>query len=201
MKSVSLKAEARQGTGKAATKKVRKNGLVPAVVYGGNSEPVHVQLDYNPAYKLFTSKFTQIVNVDVDGTSHSTIVKDAQFHPVTDRLLHIDLYRIDEETPTEVLLPIKIEGRSPGVLAGGRLMVVSRKLKVRGIVSQLPDELPISIDGLELGQTIQVKDINIEGVEITSPTSQAIAAVEIPRALRSAAAQGEEGAEGEAAAE
>ncbi len=185
MKTVDIKAVAREGVGKAATKKVRREGMIPATVYG-LGDPENVSVDYQVIKKLLHSPETFIVNLDKDGAVTSSIIRETQFHPVTDSILHVDFLRVDEVNPVEVQLPIRLVGTSKGVLAGGKLVPLSRRVKVRGIVTQLPEFVDVDITNLELGQTITVAGAGIEGLDITSPASMGVAIVDIPRAVRQA---------------
>jgi len=185
MKTVDIKAVAREGVGKAATKKVRREGMIPATVYG-LGDPENVSVDYQVIKKLLHSPETFIINLDKDGATTSSIIRETQFHPVTDSILHVDFLRVDGSSPVEVQLPIRLVGTSKGVLAGGKLVPLSRRVKVRGIVTELPEFVDVDITNLELGQTITVAGAGIEGLDITSPSSMGVAIVDIPRAVRQA---------------
>lgn len=185
MKTIEIQGSVREGVGKSATKKVRNAGNVPATVYG-LGDPKNIAIPYNDIKKALYSPETYIINLDVEGASTSTIIQEAQYHPMTDNIVHVDFLRISDEQPVEVKLPIKLVGNAKGVLSGGKLVALMRKIKVRGIPSQLPDRVEINISKLELGQTITVSQANVEGLEITSPASAGIAVVDIPRAVRQA---------------
>ena len=202
MKTIEITGASRPGTGKAAVKKVRNSGQVPGTIYG-HGEPLNVSVDYNAIKKALFTPETYVVNLDIEGSSSKTVIQEAQYHPVTDKILHVDFLRVNDEVPVEVKLPIKLVGTAKGVLAGGKLVPLLRKLKVRGLVSELPDAVEINITALTLGSTITVGQSGVEGLEITSPSSAGIAVVDIPRAVKQAGAageleDGEEGAEGEA---
>jgi large subunit ribosomal protein L25 len=185
MKTVELKGARRSVTGKSAMKKIRRAGNVPAVIYG-QGEPTPVEVGFQALHKVLHSADTYVVNLDIDGKITSAIVREAQFHPVNDNVLHVDFLRVTENEPVEVELPIQLVGTAKGVLAGGRLVPMLRKLKVRGIVTQLPDKVEIDISALELGKTIRVGEVQLEGLTITSPASSGIAIIEIPRAVKTA---------------
>lgn len=185
MKTVELKGSVRNVTGKAAMKKIRRAGHVPAVVYG-QGEPAQIQVEYQALHKLLHSADSFLVNLDIDGTITSTIMREAQFNAVSDNVIHVDFLRVTESEAVEVELPIKLVGVSKGVLAGGRLVPMLRKLKVKGIASQLPDSVSIDISGLELGKTIRVGEVDLPGLNITSPASSGVAIIEIPRAVKQA---------------
>lgn len=189
MKTVELQGTPRTQVGKAAMKKIRRAGNVPAVVYG-KGEPMSVEVDFMAVHKMLHSPDTYLVNLAVDGKVTPAIVRDAQFHPVNDRVLHVDFLRVSDSDPVEVELPIQLVGTAKGVLAGGRLVPMLRKIRVRGLVNALPDKVTIDISHLDLGKTIRVGDVEFEGITITSPASTGIAIIEVPRAVRQAEESG-----------
>lgn len=198
MKTIALEAVVRDHTGKKGTKAVRKSGRVPGVVYD-NSKATHIHLDYKEAKKVLYTKDTYVVTLNMDGAEPvDTIVREAQFHPVKEQVLHIDFLRVSDEKPVVVELPVSLVGTPKGVAQGGKLTIKLRKIKVKGIVSQLPEALEVNVSGLDLGGTIKVGEADFGDIEIMTSPSAAVASVEIPRALRSAgaAAEGEEGEEG-----
>ncbi len=198
MKTIELKGALRAEVGKSAMKKVRRSGNVPAVLYG-QGEPAPVAVDFQGLNKILSSPETFVVNLEIDGNAQSAIVREAQFHPVTDQVLHVDFLRVTEKEPVEVALPVRLVGTSVGVLAGGKLVPMLRKVKVKGLVADLPDFVEVDITSLELGKTVRVSEISIEGLNITSPGDAGIAIVDIPRAVKTADEEEGEGAEGEAA--
>lgn len=194
MKTIELTGVKRAETGSTANKKVRAQGLVPAVVYGG-TDPQQIALPYNDLAKALFTPNTYIVNLEVEGKKTPTLVREAQYHPVTDRILHVDFFRIPEGEAVEFDMPVKMVGTAEGVRAGGRLVPLKRYLRVHGKPSDLPEFLLVDVTELELGKTIRVSDVNLEGIKILSPGTTGIAMVDIPRALRTG--EGEEGEEGE----
>ncbi|MCL4105821.1 UNVERIFIED_CONTAM: hypothetical protein GTU68_012459 [Idotea baltica] len=157
--------------------------MVPGTVYG-ITDPQNVAIAYNDISKAIFTPESYIVNLEVDGKVESTILREMQFHPVTDKVLHVDLLRVDEENAVVVELPVKILGVAAGVLAGGKLVPLTRRIKVRGIAKQLPDFVGVDVTELELGSTVTVGSAGIEGLDIVSPSSTGIAMVDIPRAVR-----------------
>lgn len=191
MKTIQVKGTARTELGKNAIKQVRSAGNVPAVIYG-HGEPSTVAVDYGSIKKALYSPDTYIVNLDIDGTTTQTVIREAQYHPVTDNILHVDFLKIVEGAKTEIELPIRLKGSSVGLLEGGKLVTLMRYLKVFGVPSELPEYVEVDITELGLGKTIRVGEIETsEKFEITSPTSSGVAMIEIPRAVRT----GEEGGE------
>ena len=189
MKTIDIKGVVRPDTGKAATKKVRMEGFVPGTVYG-ISDPENVSVGYNEISKAIYTPETFIVNLEVDGKVTPSVIREMQFHPVTDKVLHVDFLRVSDDKPVEVALPIRTVGTSKGVLAGGKMVPLARRIMVRGIASQLPEYVEVDITNLELGQTVTVGTAGIEGIEVTSPSSMGIAIVDIPRAVRQAQQEG-----------
>lgn len=200
MKTIEITGTSRTGTGKSAVKKVRSSGNVPGTIYG-LGDPENVAVEYNAISKALYTPETYVVDLSIGDKKAKTIIQEAQFHPVTDKILHVDFLRVGDDAPVEVKLPIKLVGTSKGVLAGGKLVPLLRKIKVRGLVSQLPDAVEIDITELALGSTITVGQANVQNLEITSPPSAGIAIVEIPRAVKQAQGAGGEEAEVEEATE
>jgi large subunit ribosomal protein L25 len=192
MKTIELTGVKRPETGSTANKKVRAQGLVPAVVYGG-TDPEQIALPYNDVAKALFTPDTYIVNLEVEGKKTPTLVREAQYHPVTDRILHVDFFRIPEGEAVEFDMPVQMVGIAEGVRVGGRLVPLKRYLRVFGKPADLPEFLVVDVTKLELGKTIRVGDVSLPGIKILSPDNTGIAMVDIPRALRT----GEEGEEGE----
>lgn len=185
MKVIELKGTARANTGKSNTKKVRNAGLVPCVMYG-LTDPTHFSLDSVSVDKMLSRPETFVYEIDIDGSSRRGIIRDSQFHPTTDACIHIDFLEVVEGRPAVVQLPIRLLGTAKGVLNGGRLVTLMRKLKVRGVPADLPDFIDIDVTDLGLGQTKKVADIDFGSLEIMTPSSTGVAAVDIPRAARQA---------------
>lgn len=199
MKSIDIAGKLRDGIGKADVKKVRNDDKVPAVVYG-IADPQHIALEYIDVERALHTPETYIVNLEVEGKKTPTIIREAQFHPVTDRIIHLDLMRIDDTKPIEVELPVELSGRCKGVLDGGQLQQLMRKIKVVGIPAALPDRFNVDITDLELGRTIKVADIESE-LSISTARTAGIATVIIPRAVKTGEAGVIDETEEEGAAE
>ena len=202
MEIVKLEGQVRTEFGKKHTKLVRKQGLVPAIIYGGGTTaaisvtPKSVKaLVYTPDFKL--------AEIAVGKETYTCILKDIVFHPLSDEIVHIDFLRTIEGAPIKVEIPVGYTGKSPGVKEGGKLIVQMRKVKVKTTPDKLTDKLYVDIGELELGNSVRVKDIVIpEGMELLTTGATPVAIVEVPRALKSAAAdaEGVVGAAGEAGA-
>ena len=196
MKSVSLSGSLRENVGKKDAKKHRREFMVPCVMYGGK-EQVHFVVSDKEVVKLMHSPIVHIYNLNIAGKEYATIVQDVQYHPVTDRLLHIDFKEIVAEKPVVIGVPIKVTGTAPGVLRGGKLVKKMRKLTIKSLVKFLPDEVTVSIDSLEIGGTMKVSDMTLENVTFLDPPSSVILGV---RSARTVVEETGPGAEAAAAA-
>lgn len=197
MEIVAIKGQVRSGVGKKASKAVRKEGRVPCVIYG-TQDNLHLTIDPKEVKPLVYTPAFKLAEVELDGAAHKCIIKDIQFHPVSDEIVHIDFLSLTEGRKLKVEIPVGFEGVSPGMKLGGKLQQNLRRVKVKTTPEHLVDQLVLDVSHLELGQSVRVRDIQVgDGIEIMSPAGTPIATVEIPRALRSAtsAASKEEGEE------
>lgn len=200
MKSIELSGAARTATGKKESNKLRKQDLAPCVLYGGK-ENVHFAIERQALKKLVYTPNVYLVDLNIDGNKRKAILKDLQFHAVTDEILHIDFLEIFEDKAIEISVPVKLNGLAAGVKAGGKLQMLNRKLKVKALPKDLPDTLDVDITNLELGKSIKVGDVDFENIELLNVKNTVIAAVKLTRAAKGMAAQAAEGSESEAAAE
>jgi large subunit ribosomal protein L25 len=198
MKTVSLSGSLRENVGKKDAKKHRRDFKVPCVVYGGK-EQVHFVADEKELMKIMHSPIVHLFNLNIAGKVHKTIVQDVQYHPVTDRMLHVDFMEIIPEKPVIIGVPIKVIGTAPGVLRGGKLVKKMRKLTIKALVQYLPDELTVSIDTLDIGNTLKVSDMTLENVTFLDPGSSVIVSVRSARTVVEEVAPGAEGAAAAAA--
>ena len=189
MKTFELKGEEREVLGKKATKSFRKEGSVPCVLYGGE-KVIHFSVTQDGVRKLIYTPEIFLVNLTVGGKTCNAILKDLQFHPVTDKLLHIDFYEVTENKPIMIEVPVVLEGLAEGVKAGGKLSLELRKLKVKGLYNKVPEKLVINIDSLGLGKTIQVGQLAFDNLELMNAKNSVVCAVKLTRAARGAAAKG-----------
>jgi large subunit ribosomal protein L25 len=194
MKTVSLSGSLRENVGKKDAKAVRNAGKVPCVLYGGKDQ-VHFTAE-TAAFKpiIFTPE-TYLINLDIDGKKYQAILQDVQYHPLSDNLLHADFLMIQETKPVTVSLPVKLKGAAPGVLRGGKLKVKLSKIKLKGLVKDIPEFIEINISKLEIGQSVKVKDLSIDNIMLLSPATAVIADVKTARGAT--ADEEEEGEEGE----
>ena len=187
MKSFAIKGEPRNETGKKANKAVRNSNYIPCVLYGKSDTVNFMTTEADLRHLVYSPDF-QVVELTVDGETNRAILKDIQFHPVSDKIRHVDFLKLYDGVPVKVEIPLKTRGQSPGVKVGGKLIQSVRKIKVKTLPEKLVDELFIDISGMELGHSLRVKDIEpVEGIEIMQNASIPVVAIEIPRALRSAA--------------
>ena len=187
MKVFELKGTVRESVGKKATKALRAIDSVPCVLYGGK-ENVHFQVTNSALRKLIYTPNVYVVDLTIGDKNVKAIMKEIQFHPVKDDVLHIDFYEVTENKPIVVEIPVRLEGLAAGVRAGGKLTQDMRKLKVKGIWTNIPDVLTINVENIALGKTIQVKDLSFENIEIINSPNIVVAAVKLTRAARGAAA-------------
>lgn len=180
---------ARSADQKRALKAMRNNNGIPAVLYGGE-KVVHFTVTNEAVRKLIYTPEIFVVELTIDGNKTMAILKDLQFQPVTDALLHIDFVEVSKEKPVAMEVPVILEGHAEGVKAGGKLTLQMRKLKVKAIYDQIPEKLVINVDHLGLGKTMQVGALHFEGLEIMNAKNSVVCAVQLTRAARGAQAKG-----------
>ena len=193
MKSIEVKGTARTIAERSseqtrALKAIRKNNGVPCVLYGGG-ENIHFTVPADGLRNLVYTPHIYVVDLNIDGKVVNAIMKDIQFHPVTDAILHVDFLQIDEANPIVMEVPVQLEGLAEGVKAGGKLSLQMRKLKVKAIYDQIPEKLTINVDHLGLGKTMQVGALHFEGLELMNAKNAVVCAVQLTRAARGAQAK------------
>jgi large subunit ribosomal protein L25 len=181
MKSIAMFGYLRDGVGKASSKTLRNEGKVPCVLYGG-SEHIHFSMYAQDFKQLVYTPNTYKVKLDLDGKIYRAILKDLQFHPVNDTILHADFQEIDETKEVELSIPIKLVGNSVGVRAGGKLVVKSQKLRVRSLPANLPDVIEINIDALDIGKAIKVAEVQVQNMTLLDSPNNPIVTVKTTRA-------------------
>ena len=170
-----------------ALKAIRKNNGVPCVLYGAG-ENVHFTVTNEGLRNLVYTPHIYVVNLDIDGKVVTAIMKDIQFHPVKDTILHVDFLQISEEKPIVMEVPVQLEGLAEGVKAGGKLQLQMRKLKVKALYTNIPEKLIVNVSHLGLGKAIQVKELAFENLELLNAKEAVVCAVKLTRAARGAAA-------------
>ena len=181
MKTVSLSGSLRENVGKKDTKALRQAEMVPCVMYGAGEEQIHFATAEKNFTKILFTPETYIIDFDINGKVYKTILQDIQYHPVTDEVLHADFLIVKEDKPVTVNLPVALEGSAAGVMRGGKLKKGVRKVKVCGLIKDLPDYIVVNISNLNINEAIKVKDLNIENVTPVTPGYTVIAAVNMAR--------------------
>lgn len=194
MKEINLSGKKRTDVGKKASKQMRKEGLVPCNMYGekkgenGLPEALSFAIPAAELRKLVYTPHIYVVNLDIDGEAHKAVLKELQFHPVSDALLHVDFYEINEEKPITIGIPVKLNGLAQGVRDGGRINLSIRKINVTAPYQVIPEHLDIDVTNLRLGKSIKVGELSFEGLEIATPAEVIVCSVKTTRASKSAAA-------------
>ena len=212
MKTFQLSAEPRTDLGKKASVTMRQEGFIPVVMNGGEV----VELPYNgklgegevlvetkegkgiivtnlkvskeSVRKLIYTPEIYAIELDVKGNKKMAVLKDIQFHPVKEEILHIDLLEVNEKKPVVIEVPVKLEGHAEGVKAGGKLNLSMKKLKVKAVYTNVPEKLVVNVDSLGLGKTIQIGDLHFEGLELMNAKNAVVCAVQLTRAASGAQA-------------
>lgn len=186
MEIVAIQGHRKEGSGKEAAKKIRRDGMVPAVMYkSGGGEALQFAVSHDEFRSLvYTSQF-KLAEVSLNGKTYKCILKEVQFHPVSDQVTHIDFLELVPGVKFKANVPLNFAGQAPGVKAGGKFLATLRQVKVLSTPESAVDSMTADISGMELGSTIRVRDIKpVEGVEITNSAAVPIATIEIPRSLR-----------------
>lgn len=190
MKTFELKGEVREDFGKKAARVYRSEGLIPCVVYGGHGEEnVNFVVKSSDVRNLVYTPEVYLVNLDLGTKKMMAVLKDLQFHPVKDNILHIDFLHVIESAPVVIEIPVRLQGLAAGVRAGGKLSLDMRKLKVKALPAQLPEELVVNVESLELGKSIQVAQLSFDGLELLNAKNAVVCRVQLTRAARGAAAK------------
>jgi len=193
MKSVSISGSLRENVGKKDAKALRKQGLVPSVLYGGK-EQMTLTVEEKALLKLINTSEVFTIKLNVNNKEYNCVIKEKQFHPVTDKILHIDFQEVSEKKPVAMEIPIKVFGTSPGVLAGGKLQTKLRKLKVKGIYTEFPDFIDVDISKLQIGNSVKVGQLIQENIEFLDKPNNVVVMVKLTRGAMSAAQEEEEAA-------
>jgi large subunit ribosomal protein L25 len=188
MKTLEINATKRDGFGKKAAKAYRREGLIPCVIYGGGEETAFT-VDTKSVKPLIYSPNSYVVEINIDGKVETAVMREVQFHPVREEILHIDFYRVQEGKPVAIAIPVRLTGNAEGVKVGGKLALSARKLTVKAMVDKLPDEIVVDVTPLKVGQTIFVGDLQFEDLTFVTPATTAVCAVRVTRATRAAAQQ------------
>ncbi|MDY6106016.1 MAG: 50S ribosomal protein L25 [Candidatus Limisoma sp.] len=208
MKTFQLSAKPRTEIGKKAAKGLRKEGFIPVVMNGGevvelpyngkleagqevietvNNKGVlitNLKVTVDDVRKLIYTPDVFAIELDIEGTKKMAVLKEVQFHPVKEEILHIDLLEVIEDKPVTIEVPVKIEGHAVGVKAGGKLNLSMKKIKVKAVYTNIPERVVVNVDALELGKTIQIGDLHYDGLELVNAKNAVVCAVQLTRAAR-----------------
>ena len=196
MQAITIKGSERESVGKTSTKALRNAEKVPCVLYGGE-KPIHFSADEISFKGLVYTSNAHTVVIEMEGhQAYEAVLQDIQFHPVTDRIIHIDFYQLFEDKPVSMNIPVRLEGNSPGVRNGGRMLFRKRKLTVRALPANLPDAIMVDISKLKIGGTISVGDVKTEEYTFLHPDDTSIVQVKTSRNILEEEEEGAEGAEG-----
>lgn len=182
MKQLTITGARRAAQTKQEIKSLRAEGKVPCVLYGGK-EQVHFSVPVLSLKNLVYSPDVHLVDLDIDGTKHQAVMKELQFHTVNDRLLHIDFLEVKDDKKVTVEIPVRLKGTPTGVRAGGQMLHKMRKLKISALPKDLPDQFELKVDDMEIGHTIRVRDMKLDGVSFLDIPAAAIVAVKTARAV------------------
>ncbi|HEY0833070.1 MAG TPA: 50S ribosomal protein L25/general stress protein Ctc [Azospirillum sp.] len=193
---IALAAEARGRAGKGTARQTRRDGRIPAVIYGGKQTPIMISLEKRAFDRILHQPgfFTHLFDVTVDGATHRVLPRDVQFHPVTDNALHIDFLRVSGDTRITVEIPVEFvnQEKSPGLKKGGVLNIVRHEIEVTCAADNIPEHITVSTEGFDVGDSIHVSSVTLpEGVKPTIDRDFTIATIAAPSGLKSEAAEGE----------
>jgi len=186
MKTYEISGVERESLGKKETKLLRSAGLVPCVIYGGE-KVIHFSAEEAAFKHAIYTPNVYIMNITVGDRAIKAIIQDVQFHPVTDSLLHVDFLEINDAENVNIEIPVKLNGFAKGVAKGGKLQLSMRRLRVSGLLANLPDELNIDVTDVELGKSIKVGELNFENLDILNAKNAVVCTVKLTRAARAAA--------------
>lgn len=188
MKTIELNGSLRTEGGKKSSKNYRKNEQVPAVLYGGDINLMFV-VNARDLKDIIYTPHVHIVNLNIDGKTYESVVKDVQFHPVSDKVLHMDFLQISDDKKVTVSLPVILKGQAEGAKQGGKVIMITRKLRAYGFPQELPDALEVDVTNLGLGKSIMVGDLNFKGVELKEIKSTVVTTVQLTRAAKGQTAE------------
>ena len=196
MKEINVTGQKRTDLGKKASKALRKEGLVPCNLYGqatADGKPVALSFACPMAElrKVVYTPHIYVINLVIDGENHTAIMKELQFHPVTDALLHVDFLEVNDQKPITIGIPVKLVGLAQGVRDGGRMNLSIRKINVTAPYQQIPEHLDVDVTALKIGKSIKVGELSYEGLELTTGKDVIVCSIKMTRAAMSAAAAAE----------
>ncbi len=185
MKSIAISGSLRKNVGKRDAKELRYAGQVPAVLYGGK-EQYHFAVSATDLKPAIYTPDVHFIDLDIDGQKFQAILQDAQYHPLTDQVRHVDFLELNDKKEVSLQVPIKLTGTSPGVKVGGKLVQKLRNLRVKALPKDLPQYIEVSLESLEVGKSVQVESIKLENAKVLNNADDTIVSVIMSRALRQA---------------
>ena len=200
MKEIDVTGKKRNETGKKASKLLRKEDLIPCNLYGeakdenGHPQALSFVVSMKELRKIVYTPHIYVINLIIDGESHTAIMKELQFHPVTDALLHVDFYEINDQKPITIGIPVKLTGLAQGVRDGGRMNLSVRKLNVTAKYQDIPEHLDIDVTNLTIGKSIKVGELSFEGLELATSKDVVVCSIKATRKSAAAAANADSNA-------
>lgn len=201
MKEINISGQKRENLGKKASKALRKEGFIPCNLYGeakdANGQPIALSFasPFSELRKIIYTPHIYVIKITIDGQDHTAILKEIQFHPVTDAPLHVDFYEVNDQKPITIGIPVKLNGLAQGVRDGGRMNLSIRKINVTAPYQQIPEHLDIDVTGLRLGKSIKVGELSFEGLEVATSKDVVVCSVKMTRNAVTAAATDETAAD------
>ena len=194
MKEISVTGQKRADLGKKASKEIRKQGMVPCNIYGekkganGAPEAFAFAAPFSELRKIIYTPHIYVVDINIDGEHHTAILKEIQFHPVTDAPLHVDFFEVNDQKPITMGVPVKLVGLAQGVRDGGRMNLSMRKINITAPYQQIPEHLDVDVTALKIGKSIKVGELSYEGLEIATSKSVIVCSIKMTRQAQQAAA-------------
>ena len=185
MKSITISGSLRENVGKRDAKQLRYDGLVPAVLYGGETQ-THFAVSVADLKPVVYTPVVHFIDLDIAGKKTQAIIKYIQFHPLTEMIIHVDFLKLDPKKPVTIEIPVRLTGTSPGVKTGGKLVQKLRKLRIKALPQDHIDNIDVSIETLEVGKSVRVSDLTVKNMTITNAMEDTIVSVTTSRALRQA---------------
>ncbi|MVZ63404.1 50S ribosomal protein L25/general stress protein Ctc [Sphingobacterium humi] len=195
MKSIAISGSARQNVGKRESRELRYEGQIPAVLYGGK-EQTHLSVSAADLKSILYTPEVVFVELDINGKKTKAIVQDAQFHPLTDLVTHVDFLELFDDKEVSINIPVTLTGTSPGVKMGGKLVQKLRNLRIKALPNNLPQEVEVPMEGLEVGKSFRVGQVKLENAVVLNNADDTIVSVIMSRALRQAEQEAAKAAKG-----
>ncbi|ERK38785.1 50S ribosomal protein L25/general stress protein Ctc [Segatella baroniae] len=199
MKEINVTGQKRENLGKKASKELRKQGLIPCNIYGekkgenGLPEAYAFAIPFTELRKIIYTPHIYVIDIDIEGVHRTAILKEIQFHPVTDAPLHVDFYEVNDQKPITIGIPVKLVGLAQGVRDGGRMNISIRKINVTAPYQQIPEHLDVDVTKLRIGKSIKVGQLSYEGIEIATGKEVIVCSIKMTRnAVASAASDSDE---------